>query len=217
MQKQFVSALIVLFSLCPLCLCGEPSPLFAKLDPLAQKHQGKVAIAVKHLGTGEEFRLSDEEVMSTASLIKFPVMVETYYQFAEGKVKPGDMVTLQKDDKVPGSGILTNNFSPGAMFPLVDAVHLMIVYSDNTATNLVLDQIGLRSTNARMEALGLPHTKIYAKVFKRSTSSIDLKSSEKYGLGYLAARDDRAVGEDAQGRTGEPAGVRRDARSHEEV
>src|SRR5438067_11186184 len=84
------------FSSCPLCLCGEPSSLESKLAPLAQAHQGKVAIAVKHLGTGEEYRLNDEEVMPTASLIKFPVMVETYYQIAEGKVRKDDLVILNK-------------------------------------------------------------------------------------------------------------------------
>jgi beta-lactamase class A len=142
-----------------------------------------VALAVKHLGTGESYALNADAAQPTASLIKFPVMVETYYQFREGKVRAGDVVTLQKDDLVPGSGVLTDHFSPGASFTLRDAVRLMIVYSDNTATNLVLDQIGIPSTNARMEGLGLPNTKIHSKVYKRSSSSIDLKRSEKYGLG----------------------------------
>ena len=56
---------------------------------------------------------------------------------------------------MPGSGILTAHFSDGATFPLRDAVHLMIVYSDNTATNLVLDEIGIRSTAETMEKLGV--------------------------------------------------------------
>jgi beta-lactamase class A len=162
--------------------------LEARLAPLAKAHQGKVAIAVKHLGTGEGYTLNADEPMPTASLIKFPVMVETYYQAHEGKVRLLDTVTLAKEDKVPGSGILTYHFSPGACFPLRDAVHLMIVYSDNTATNLVLDQIGLRSTNARMEALGLPNTKINAKVFKPNTR-LDQERGRKYGLGSTTANE----------------------------
>ena len=67
---------------------------------------------------------------------------------------------------VPGSGVLTNHFSPGISFPLADAVSLMIAHSDNTATNLVLDKIGIASVGKRMKSLGFPHTSIYAKVFK---------------------------------------------------
>lgn len=179
----------VFFFSVPLCLCGENSSLESQLAPLAKAHEGKAAIAVKHLGTGETYALNADEPMPTASLIKFPVMVETYYQFQQGKVRPTDMITLYKDDKVPGSGILTDQFSPGLTLSLKDAVHLMIVYSDNTATNLVLDRIGIPSTNVRMEALGLPNTKVNSKVFKRSTSSIDLKRSEKFGLGSTTANE----------------------------
>ena len=85
--------------------------------------------------------------MPTASLIKLPVMVEAYFQADEGKVKLDATGDAQKDDKVPGSGILTSHFSDGATFPLARRVRLMIVYSDNTATNLVLDKIGIPSTN----------------------------------------------------------------------
>ncbi len=167
---------------------AEPD-LESRLAPLAKAHKGKVAIAVKHLKTGEEYYLDADEPMGTASLIKLPVMVEAYWQAAEGTVKLADPVALAKDDKVPGSGILTQHFSDGATFPLRDAVRLMIAYSDNTATNLVLDKIGLPSTNARMEKLGLKNTKVHAKVFKGSTTSIAPERSKKYGLGSTTARE----------------------------
>jgi len=127
--------------------------------------------------------------MPTASLIKLPVMVETYWQAAEGKVKLDTTLTLKKEDKVGGSGILTNHFSDGATFPLRDAVRLMIVFSDNTATNMVLDQIGIPSTNERMEKLGLGNTKVHAKVFKGSTTSIAPERTKRYGLGSTTARE----------------------------
>ena len=74
-------------------------------------------------------------------------MIETYRQAAAGLVDLDAMVTLRDADKVPGSGILTPHFSAGAQMPLRDAVRLMIAYSDNTATNLALDRIGLKSTS----------------------------------------------------------------------
>src|SRR5262245_54758117 len=115
MKCSAVTAIICLLTLCPLCLCGDSS-LEARLAPLALAHQGKVAIAVKHLGTGETYVLNADEPMPTASLIKLPVMIEVYQQAAEGKVKLADRVTLHDADKVPGSGILTEHFSDGATF-----------------------------------------------------------------------------------------------------
>jgi len=187
-MKKCLFVVVAFSSLCPLCLCGETSSLEGRLAPLIKAHEGKVAIAVKNLATGESYALQADEPMPTASLIKFPVMVETYYQYKEGKVRPTDMITLAKADMVPGSGILTDHFSPGVTLPLRDAVRLMMVYSDNTATNLVLDQIGLRSTNARMEALGLPNTKINAKVFRADTR-LDQERGRKYGLGSTTANE----------------------------
>lgn len=159
-----------------------------RLLPLIEAHKGKVALAVKNLRTGETFSYHENDPMPTASLIKFPVMVETYRQAEGGQVDLGTMVTVKKEDKVPGSGILTNHFSPGATFPLLDAVHLMIVYSDNTATNLVLDRIGLKSTAETMEKLGYPNTKIHSKVFRRDTSVFPERSKE-FGLGSTTAAE----------------------------
>lgn len=168
---------------------ASAADLEARISPLVKEHKGKVAVAVKNLKTGESFYLHADDAMPTASLIKLPIMVETYWQAKEEKVKLDTKLTLKKDDKVPGSGILTSHFSDGATFPLKDAVRLMIVFSDNTATNLVLDQIGIPSTNKRMAELGFKNTKINAKVFKGSTTSIDPAATKKFGLGSTTARD----------------------------
>lgn len=186
----------VLTALAALCLAALPAStqdktprLEARIAPLAKAHRGKVAIAVKHLDFGESFYLDADEPMPTASLIKFMVMLEVYQQVHEGKLKLSDMVVLRKDDMVQGSGILTNHFSDGATFSLRDAVRLMIVFSDNTATNLVLDKIGIASTGKRMAEWGCPNSKINAKVFKGSTTSIDPERTKKFGLGSTTARE----------------------------
>jgi beta-lactamase class A len=181
-----------LLALASFAIMAQPASaadLEARISPLVKEHKGKVAVAVKNLKTGESFYLHADDAMPTASLIKLPIMVETYWQAKEEKVKLDTKLTLKKDDKVPGSGILTSHFSDGATFPLKDAVRLMIVFSDNTATNLVLDQIGIPSTNKRMAELGFKNTKINAKVFKGSTTSIDPEATKKYGLGSTSARD----------------------------
>ena len=184
MLRSFAIAAVLAISAGPVVAAD----LDEAIAPLVQQHKGKVAVAVKNLETGEEYYLNADEVMPTASLIKLPVMVETYWQAHEGKVKLDTMLTLKKADKVQGSGILTPHFSDGASFSLRDAVRLMIVYSDNTATNMVLDQIGLPSTNGRMEKLGLNNTKINAKVFRADTR-LDQERGKKYGLGSTTARE----------------------------
>jgi beta-lactamase class A len=175
--------------MCSVCgFAGEPS-LKERLTPLASAHQGKVAIAVKHLKTGESFELNAGEPMATASLIKLAVLVEAYQQAAEGKVLLSNAVTLRKEDKVPGSGVLNEYFSPGLAFPMRDALNLMIALSDNTATNLVLDKIGIESTGKRMEAWGFPNTRIYHKVFRGSSTSIAPDRSKRFGLGSTTAHE----------------------------
>lgn len=163
-------------------------PLESRLMPLISEHQGEVAVAVKHLTTGESFRHRDDVPQPTASLIKFPVMIEAYRQSVQDKLDLGKHVVLREEDKVPGSGVLTEHFSAGASISLRDCIRLMIAYSDNTATNLVLDQIGIGATAATMEELGYPHTKIHSKVFNRS-SSVFPDRSLQFGLGSTTAAE----------------------------
>ncbi len=160
--------------------------LSERLKPLIKTHEGKVAVSVKHLKSGEAFAHEADTPMPTASLIKLPIMVEAYRQAAEGKINLDEAVTLKVEDKVPGSGILTTHFSPGTAISLRDAVRLMIAYSDNTATNLVLAKIGLPATAEAMEKLGLANTKVHSFVFRQGTSIFPDRSKE-FGLGSTTA------------------------------
>jgi beta-lactamase class A len=176
----------------PASTAGQPEPkkvaatLESCLTPLILAHKGRVSVAVKHLWTGESFGYHADMVMPTASLIKFPVMIEAYRQAAAKQVDLDSVVVLKKQDKVPGSGVLTEHFTEGATFKLRDAVRLMIAFSDNTATNIVLDALGIGATAATMEKLGYPNTKIHAKVFRRDTSVFP-ERSKQFGLGSTTA------------------------------
>jgi beta-lactamase class A len=183
---SFVYALVTLLAL-PLGASAQ-STLESRLKPLIEAHKGDVAVMVKHLETGEAFAWRENEPQATASLIKFPVMIEAYRQSVEAGLDLGQTVTLQEADKVQGSGILSTHFSAGATFALKDAIRLMIAFSDNTATNLVLDQIGLPSTAATMEKLGCPNTQIHSKVFRRDTSVFP-ERSQQFGLGSTTAAE----------------------------
>jgi beta-lactamase class A len=156
--------------------------LESRVLPLLRAHKGKAAVAVKHMVSGESYEYHATDVLPTASLIKFPVMIEAYRQAGDKQVDLDSPIVLRKHDMVGGSGVLTYHFSDGATIKLRDAVRLMIAFSDNTATNLVLDAVGIGATAATMERLGYPNTKIHSKVFRRDTSVFP-KRSERFGLG----------------------------------
>lgn len=170
------------------CLAAAETDLPAAIRSVVAAHRGKIALAVRHLENGTEFGHEPDAVMPTASLIKLPVMVTAYRLADEGKLDLNRMLTLKAEDKVPGSGILTTHFSPGAQISVRDAIRLMIAYSDNTATNLVLDQIGLKTTAQTMEQLGYPNTKVHAKVFRGDTSVFP-ERSKQFGLGSTSPRE----------------------------
>jgi len=163
--------------------------LTERLEPIAAAHRGQIAIAVEGLVRSESFRLNEHAVLPTASLIKLPIMIETFRQAEAGQVDLNQKITLRAEDQVPGAGVLTDNFTPGAQYTLKDAVRLMITVSDNTATNQVLDAIRIPSTNATMAKFGFPETRIHSKVYRGGTTTIDPDRSKKYGLGSTTAHE----------------------------
>jgi beta-lactamase class A len=160
---------------------ADTSRLHRTLDAIAAAHHGVLGYSVNNLDTGERLSLRGDETFSTASLIKVPVLV-TLYDLAEQKLLSlDDPLTVLKIDQVPGSGVL-QFMHQGMSLSVRDAASLMIILSDNTATNLLLDRIVIRRVWQKMEALGLPHTKVHSKTFLR-ISSVAMDSSVKYGLG----------------------------------
>jgi len=157
------------------------------IEKLIKDFRGTVGVAFKNLKTNEEFSLRGDEVFPAASVIKIAVMVEAFAQVDEGKLKLNDSITLTDADKVPGAGVL-QFMEAGMKLTLHDAISLMIILSDNTATNLVLDKIGLPATARRMEMMHFPNTKIHSKVFKRETSVFP-ERSQKYGLGSTTPKE----------------------------
>ena len=183
-----LQALVFGLLLTNLCAADDAPKLKAALAPLVKTHRGQISVAVRHLVRQETFAYRADVPMPTASLIKFPVMIAAYRQAAQGQAPMSTALKLNAEDKVPGSGVLTPHFSPGTEISLRDAVRLMIAYSDNTATNLVLNRIGLEAVNQELQRLGFAQTRIHSKVFRRE-SSINPAGSKKYGLGVTTAEE----------------------------
>lgn len=150
---------------------------------------GNVSIYAKNLDTGAEYSLGGGDRVRTASTIKVAVMVEAFARVAEGKAKWTDELVLTKENKVGGSGIL-NEFSDGLRVTFRDAVNLMMILSDNTATNLVINVVTADAVNARMQSLGLRETRLMRKVFGGGESEEGKKEeSKRFGLGRTTPRE----------------------------
>src|SRR5882762_11895706 len=119
--------------------------------------KGKVSIYAKNLDTGATYELGGDDRVSTASTIKIAIMVEAFARVNDGKAKWTDDLVLTKEKKVGGSGIL-GEFGDGLHLTFRDGVSMMMIMSDNTATNLVIDVLTSDAINARMESLGLKET-----------------------------------------------------------
>lgn len=151
--------------------------------------KGRVSLFAKNLDTGQTYALNADERVRTASTIKIAVMVEAFARVAEGRAKWTDEVVLTKEKKYGGSGILYE-LSDGLRLTLRDAVNLMMLVSDNTATNLVLEVLTTDAVNARMESLGLNQIKIMRKVGSGGESKAGKDPDNKrFGLGMATPRE----------------------------
>lgn len=163
------------------------SSLEKQLEALAAQHQGKVAFFAKDLKTGQTAAIDADTPVQTASVIKMSMMLETMYEVKAGKHHLDEKLELTKENQVPGSGILTM-LDPGLQLTLKDVMTFMIVVSDNTATNMMIDAIGTGPVNKRMEEMGLKNTYLYKKVYKPATGPMP-PDQKKFGLGKTTARE----------------------------
>jgi len=120
---------------------------------LASSAGGAFGIAAKDLSTGRQILLNADREFVAASIIKIPIMVEGFKQAEEGRIRLQAKVKLTDTDKVGGAGIL-RVMSQGIKIPVIDLIRLMIVISDNTASNILLDLLGIERVNHTMQELG---------------------------------------------------------------
>ncbi|MDD5457296.1 MAG: class A beta-lactamase-related serine hydrolase [Candidatus Margulisbacteria bacterium] len=120
---------------------------------------GIVGIVIKDLTTGEYFSMNGNIIFNPASVIKVPVMVEAFHQVEKGKLSLDERLVLRQENKLVGSGSL-QYFRCGKRFSVRRLIELMITDSDNTATNMLVNRLGMQNINEYMRRLGLRHTVI---------------------------------------------------------
>lgn len=131
------------------------------VEKVLQGFAGKAWIAAKNLNTGTTFHLKGDERVRTASTIKLPILVALHGEVSKGRVRWEDKLTVEKKTRAQGAGILVE-MEDGHSLTVREASRLMIVVSDNTATNLILDKIGIDTVNTWMDQLGFNKTRSLA-------------------------------------------------------
>src|SRR5215475_10330476 len=144
------------------------SKLEQQLAALAAAHHGRVAVYAKHLNTGHVVAMNADQPVQTASVIKLAILFEAMEQVRAGKAHWDEKITLANGDGVSGSGVLTF-FDTPLTVTLKDVLTMLVIVSDNTATNLAIDRFGVDTVNARIAWLGLKDTHLYKKVMKPAT------------------------------------------------
>ncbi len=131
---------------------------------------GKVGFYYKNLVTGDAMEFRKDIPLQAASIIKIPVLVEAFMQLESGRINRNEVFTVREKDKLPSCGALTYMHS-GLKVTLEDLYTLMIILSDNTATNLLIDYLGMDHINRTLTKLGLTHTRINRLLFDAGQSA----------------------------------------------
>jgi beta-lactamase class A len=147
---------------------GKQKVLWQKLQSQIQEIDnnldGVMGVAIEDLTTGDHFFLNEDEVFAQASSIKITVLADLYLQSQQGKLKLTDLYTVQASDLVPDSDIM-NGLTPGiTRVTLRDLATMMVAVSDNAATNVLIDKVGMQNVKAMLDSLGLTHTRLRRKM-----------------------------------------------------
>ena len=172
-----------------LTLLLSAASLQTELERTVRAFPGTMGIAVKNLDTGENFAVNGDVKFPTASLIKVAVMVEVYNQIAEGKLRRDIEVALHDSDKAGDETVPLNMLHDGVRLTVSDLLNLMIAYSDNTATNLLVRLVGAAGVDRRMAAYGLVNTKIFRPTFRDGHADVFPELEKEFGLGMTTPRE----------------------------
>jgi beta-lactamase class A len=168
-------SLVCFFLLVSACIAQSAVPSAGKQQILWQKLEsqiqqidqhldGVMGIAIEDLTTRDHFFLHEDEVFAQASSIKITVLANLYLQAQLGKLKLTDLYIVQSPDLVPDSDIM-NGLTPGVTrVTLRDLATMMVAVSDNSATNVLIDKVGMQNVNAMLDSLGLSHTRLRRKM-----------------------------------------------------
>ena len=132
----------------------------AELETIAREAGGVLGVQALDLASGERFGVNAELVFPQGSAIKVAVLLELYRQAEAGRLRLEERVAVRAAQQVGGAGVLQSFGDGSSELALADLAVLMIVLSDNTATNLLIERLGMENVNRTLAGLGLRETKL---------------------------------------------------------
>ncbi|WP_053961122.1 serine hydrolase [Sulfobacillus thermosulfidooxidans] len=151
-----------------------------RIENVIHAFSGHISFYAEHMQTHETLIHDSDHVMETASVIKLPIMAATFQYLVDEHKSLADPLTLQVEDVVDGSGIL-QYLSPGLSLSLKDVMTLMIIVSDNTATNMILRYVGIPHVNRFIQSLGLSQTRLLKRIDFTIPGPIGLATAKELG------------------------------------
>ncbi|MEZ5292984.1 MAG: serine hydrolase [Vicinamibacterales bacterium] len=139
-----------------------------ELEALADAAPGVVGVSVVDLTSGRRWDVNGTTVFPQGSAIKVPLLLELFRQADAKTLSLAERVTLTAADRAGGSSLLQYFSDGGSAFSLHDLTVPMVVLSDNTATNMLIDKVGMDAVTATMAGLGLPNTKLRRKMIRQA-------------------------------------------------
>jgi beta-lactamase class A len=177
-----------------LAVAAAAQPLGDQLRRRIADFPGEVSLYAKNLDSGEAIGIRESEPVRTASTIKLAVMAALFDAVARGELQWNERLTITEAEKVAGAGVIESELSNAVQLPVADVMHLMMVLSDNTATNMILERFPADRVNAYLDRIGLGSTRSLRKILGKSgpagvSAAGKLEKNQKYGLGVSTPRD----------------------------
>jgi beta-lactamase class A len=149
-----------------------------EVERIVRELDGVVGVAILDLTSGEKLLINADEIFPQASLIKLPMLAELYRQEEQsrkgtaGKVRLNDLYTVRQEDMVPDSDIMLGLTAGTTRVTNRDLATMVSAVSDNAATNVLIDRVGMENVNGMLDSLGLKNTRLRRKM-------MDLKAAQE--------------------------------------
>ncbi len=138
----------------------EMAKLRAEIIKISKEIKGQMGLYLKHVESGKQISIDGDKIYPLGSVFKIPIMVEVFRQAEQGIISMDEKLKLEVRNYCIGSGIL-QYLSPGLELSVRDLVTLMIIATDNTASEMLWKRIGIQRVNMLIRELGLAKTSIY--------------------------------------------------------